>query len=99
MSDDQKQVALQCKAVAHLATAIAQIHTDYEKMFGDGKMSGLADQVGKRTAAWMETLGEMLNSIDAAEEEDEWLEPIFREAQRRWLTETALTSAYRGDEK
>ena len=83
--DKRKQVALQCKAVSHMAKAIAEIYSDYEAMFErDGGMRGLEDQVGKRTAAWMETLGDMLNGIDAAMPEDDWMAPVFEEAQRLW---------------
>lgn len=85
MADKQKQVSEQCRAVSHLATALAQIHSDYAKMLADGKPNdGFVEQVGKRTAALMETLGEILNGMDAADETDDWMIPIFREAQRLW---------------
>jgi hypothetical protein len=33
----------------------------------------------------METLGDILNGMNAVDEkEDAWLDPIFREAQRLW---------------
>ena len=81
MIEDEKreQVAQQCKAVAHLATALADVHRDYERMFHDGRnsISALTDQVGARTASFIEQLGNMLNAIDACEEEDVWMEPVF----------------------
>jgi hypothetical protein len=89
MTDDkQKQVMMQCRVVAHLAEALRQVHDDYGRMFecakpGDTAL-GLLDQVGQRTARWMETLGDMLNGIDAVEEEDAWVDPIFEEAHRLW---------------
>ena len=87
ISDERRQVMAQCKAVAHLATIIAGIHGDYEKMFADEQLSGpdkIVDRVGERTAHLMETLGDILNGMDAATEEDAWLDPIFEEAHRRW---------------
>ena len=85
MSDDlRKQVALQCKAVAHLATALAQVNLDCAKMFEDGAAESLIQPVGKRTAHLMEVLGDILNGLDATDEADAWLAPIFEEAQRLW---------------
>jgi hypothetical protein len=86
MTDEEKreQVAKQCEAVSHTASALAQICRDYAVMFRDGGMDNLIEQVGKRTALQMETLGDMLNGTDAADESDDWMEPVFREAQRLW---------------
>jgi hypothetical protein len=81
-----KQIADQCRVVSHLAKALAQVHDDYAKLYdwaGKGPQD-IAQIVGDRSAAFMETLGEMLNGMDAVAEEDEWTVPIFREAQRRW---------------
>ena len=89
MTDEEKrkQVAAQCRAVSHMANSLAQIYSDYDEMFERGCMDSLIDQVGKRTAAWMETLGDMLNSIDAVTKEDEWMTPVFEEANRLWPQE------------
>lgn len=86
MRDDEThiQVANQCKVVAHLATAIAGVFSDYEAMFRDNAAPLLIAQVGERSARLMETLGDILNGMDAATEEDEWTSPIFEEARRRW---------------
>lgn len=86
MDDDAKraQVAAQCKVVAHLATALAEMHEDYAAMFQGGRAGSAIDMVGERTAKLMETLGDILNGMDAASEEDEWTHPIFAEAQRLW---------------
>ncbi len=83
-----KQVAAQCEVVAHLAKALAAVHEDYATLFssGDRGPQQIAGMVGSRTAAFMETLGDMLNGMDACDEEDEWTDPIFREAQRLWPT-------------
>jgi hypothetical protein len=95
-ADLRKQVAAQCKAIAHMATAIAQINADYERMLSDPgskALDGIEETVGERTAAWMETLGDMLNSIDAVEKEDAWMGPVFREAQRRWPATSTPSTA------
>lgn len=88
MDEKQKQVADQCRAVAHMATALAQVHSDYAKMFeAGGPVLNLTETVGKRTAHFMETLGDWLNGMDAVTQEDEFMAPIFREAQRLWPTQ------------
>lgn len=79
-----KQVADQCRAVRHMAEALAKLHDDYAIMFDSGAAENLVDQVGKRTAGLMETLGDILNGMDAVTEEDDWITPIMHEAQRRW---------------
>ncbi len=81
-----KQIAAQCRVVAHLATVLAEVHADYERMFAEPvkSMEGIADMVGRRTASIMEKLGDILNGMDACSEDDEWTAPIFHEAQRLW---------------
>lgn len=88
MSDEQKmkQIADQCRAVAHMARALESVHRDYAMMFDDSPafVASIADMVGRRTASFMEQLGDMLNAMDAVSEEDEWIEPVFRSAQEMW---------------
>ena len=86
MSDEKReQVAKQCEAVAHMATALARVNADYSKMFRDGHMDTLIEQVGKRTAHLMEVLGDVFNGMDAVDgDEDAWMDPVFKEAQRLW---------------
>ncbi len=89
MTGDEKreQVAKQCDAVAHMANAIAGVHTDFARIFRNGGLQGvdINDQVGGQTAAFMERLGDMLNAMDAVDDdEDEWMTPIFRVAQEMW---------------
>lgn len=81
-----KQVADQCRVVAHLAKCLSEIHDDYAKIFasGDAGPVTISSIVGERTARLMETLGDILNGMDAVTEEDDWTAPIFEEAQRRW---------------
>jgi hypothetical protein len=79
-----KQVADQCRVIAHMGKALTELHNDLAKLFDGGRAPAgeLADGIGRRTAAWMEVLGDMLSGIDAVTEEDEWTDPIFKEAQR-----------------
>jgi hypothetical protein len=85
--DKRSQVVAQCKVVAHLAEALLGIHADYAKIIGGGQIDQILDQVGPRTASFMQQLGDMLNSIDGCTKDDEWTHPIFEEAQRRWPVE------------
>lgn len=81
------QVALQCRAVKHLCLSLVEVYEAHEHLFSEHHAGHalLADMIGDRTAALMEHLGEHLNGIDAVDKDaDEWLEPVFREAQKRW---------------
>lgn len=83
----KEQVAQQCKVVAHLATALAQVHSERAEIIAAGGYEGgaLLDMVGRQTARLMETLGDILNGMDATDEdEDAWVDPVFKEAHRRW---------------
>jgi hypothetical protein len=80
----RKQVADQCQLVAHLATALAGVHSDYERAIREGFMTPTLDMVGARTASFMEQLGEMLNGMDAVLPEDRVFNPVFHEAHKRW---------------
>jgi len=91
--EKQMQVAKQCEAVAHLATALAQVSTDYAKMFKACPVGHLVEQVGQRTAHQMEVLGDILNGMDAITDKDKWLDPIFAEAQRLWPAPPAQMAA------
>jgi hypothetical protein len=83
MADNkQAQVADQCRCVAGLCRAIAAVHQDYATLFNEGRMEDVADQIGNRTAALMEELGNILNGMDAVDGADEWMDPIFAEAHR-----------------
>jgi hypothetical protein len=86
MNDKQKQVAAQCRAVAHLARALAEVHEHKAQLYDLEKIAHptLIDFVGRNTASYMETLGNILNGMDAVTQEDEVLAPVFKEAQRLW---------------
>ena len=84
ISQKRQQVAAQCSAVVHLATSLADIHSDYAKLFLNGSAEDLIDMVGDRTAAFMDILGDLLNGMDAVTEEDGKLDQVFAEAHRIW---------------
>jgi hypothetical protein len=83
-NDKREQVALQCAAVAHLAQALAGVRSDYVALVRSGALDQLLDQLGAETAQQMEMLGDILNGMDAVADDDEWLTPVFAEAQRLW---------------
>lgn len=86
MSEEKReQVAKQCEAVAHMATALAKVNADYARLLRAGHMDALIDIVGQRTAGLMEVLGDILNDMDAVDgDEDDWVGPVLAEAQRLW---------------
>lgn len=88
MTDDEKreQIAKQCEAIAHMATVLASVYSDYAKLFRDVPAHAvLTDQIGARTAEQMEVIGDMLNGMGAVDDsEDVWLNPVFRQAQILW---------------
>lgn len=84
--ENRKQVADQCRAVAHMARALAEVFDDKGRVFEEGGAASIIDFVGKQTANLMETLGDILNGMDATDEdEDAWLNPVFEAAQRIYL--------------
>lgn len=82
----RKQVALQCRSVAHMARALAGVQEDKGRLFEAGHLDTLLHFVGEQTAEQMEILGDILNGMDAVSDEDDWLTPVFEEAQRRFPT-------------
>lgn len=83
MKDVAKQVADQCRVIAHAARVIADIHADKAEIVGRASPS-MVEFMGRETAQLMELLGDILNGMDAVLDEDAWVNPIFAEAQRRW---------------
>ena len=85
MAEKRQQVAMQCKAVSHLADALAAIHEDQEAMIKNASPDDwLVDRIGNRTARIMNTLGDILNGMDAVEDSDAWMDPVFEEAKRQF---------------
>lgn len=91
MDEKRQQVADQCRAVAHLAKAIWEVYSDKAKIFAsdDKGPDKLVDLVGKWSAGHMERLGDILNGMDAVEEGDDWMIPIFEKAHRLFPQEGA----------
>lgn len=94
MTDDEKrkQVIDQCRVVHHMATVLAKMyHPSHLPSYYSGDAgSTLLDLAGLRTASMMESLGNILNGIDAVEDDDEWIDPIFDRAREMFpLNKTA----------
>jgi hypothetical protein len=81
--DKRKQVADQCRVVAHMARVLASIHEHHGRTVS-ARPYELTDMIGDQTTALMETLGDILNGMDAVSEEDEWVNSILAEAVRLW---------------
>ena len=85
MSEDKReQVAKQCEAVAHMARALAETHTGHAEMLRGGYGGDITEIVGQQTAHLMETLGNILNDMDAVDDTVDGLSAVFQEAQRLW---------------
>lgn len=82
MIEKHKQVADQCDAVAYLARTIATVHEQKAGLFRGDVAPTITDLVGNDTASLMETLGNILNGMDAASDEDSVLDPVFERAHQ-----------------
>lgn len=80
----RKQVAAQCRAVAHMASVISQVHKDKAKIIDGGHADDILDLVGHFTSQRLESLGNILNGMDAVTDEDDWIAPIIIAARERW---------------
>jgi len=90
MDEKRQQVTDQCRVVAHLAKAIWEVYSDKAKIFASDSKGpdDIVDLVGKWSHGHMETLGDILNGMDAVDEEDEWTAPIFEKAKVMFPQET-----------
>lgn len=79
---DAKLAHDQCRAVVSLASSVAEVYAARAAIVEHD--NSLADLIGYASAAAMEWLGDEMNAMDAATEEDEWIDPIFDTAQERW---------------
>lgn len=94
MNDKRKQVADQCRAVAHLCKGMREVFSDFAKMFdSDADMGLLVDMKGQETAALMEYLGDCMNEMDAVAEADEWMGPIFKRAHQMFPAQLSTPPA------
>lgn len=75
------QVARQHRAVAHLATQMAMLSFDCAEMILSGHHDPIVQIQGEISARWMEALGDMLNGVDAVDDQSiQWMTPIFERA-------------------
>jgi hypothetical protein len=80
----RQQVAAQYRAVAHLATAIAEIHSDQVESTEAGVHDRLATMRGPRSHRLMVDLAEWLDALGALGadgDKDDWLGPVFDTAE------------------
>lgn len=85
LAQKRTQVAAQYRAVAHMAKALMDVHTQIAPLIaeGIGGVDSILDIQGARSAHIMEVLGDVLNGMDAVDpEEDAWISPVFDEAHR-----------------
>lgn len=75
-----EQVRRQYLTVARLARVLADVHEDIAPAV-EHMNEGVLDRMGYRSAHIMETLGDILNGMDAATEEESDLDQIFEMAQ------------------
>lgn len=83
-TETTERLARQCDAVAHMAKALADLHVQKARLHRmcPGAAADVEPVVGPETASLMQTLGDILNNLDAVVEEDAWTNPIIEEAQR-----------------
>lgn len=76
------QVQQQYRAVAHLAGSLMRVHLETLNIM-DHLPRAVIELEGKRSAHIMETLGNVLNDMEAIDDtEDAWTHPVFATAQK-----------------
>lgn len=96
MEDKERrlQVARQHRAVAHLATQIAMLSFDCAERILSGDHDFILTIQGETSLRWMEALGDMLNGVDAADDDSiRWMTPIFERAHEMFRTDSQSDSA------
>jgi hypothetical protein len=79
-ADLKEQTANQYKAVIHMATSLKTVHEQTLTAF-PVQSRGVMELQCVRSAEIMEMLGDLLNAMDAVDEdEDAWMDPIFEKA-------------------
>jgi hypothetical protein len=82
--DDRAQAIEQCRAVAHMARSLAQVH-EARALILQRVDDAPVEIIGESSAEIMERLGDTLSNMDAVDgAEDAWLDPVFERAQERW---------------
>lgn len=86
----------QCRVVVHFANGIASVFSDYAKLAATGVHSTLYPIWLARSADLIETLGNILNDMDAVTDEDDWTAPIVR-ASAQYQSRPATSAASEGE--
>ena len=87
LSGDAKLAHDQCRAVVYMARALADVYSARVSILEQAKNPPV-EIIGQSSAYTMEWLGNELDNMDAVDEADEWMDPIFEAAQARWPEET-----------
>ena len=82
-----EQIRRQYDAVARLARTVAELHEESLFSVTDDANDALLDIKGRRSAYIMEMLGDIINGMDAAVEEDRDLDPVFEMAHAMFPSE------------
>jgi len=90
LTGDAKLAHDQCCAVVHLANALAEVYQANALILAAGQ--GPVEIIGQASAEVMEVVGDILNSTDAMDEDDLWLDPIYDAAQERWPVVRAVAA-------
>lgn len=91
LTGDALQVFNQCRAVAHMARALAEVHDARAVILRHNP--DLEEVIGSGTAELMELLGDALSNMDAVgHEEDGWLDEVFEKAHARWPAPASLSA-------
>lgn len=72
----------QCRAVVQMARALAEVHEARMSILATGRAP--VEVIGQSSAETMEWLGDALTGMDACDESEEWMGPVFDAAQARW---------------
>jgi hypothetical protein len=83
IDDKRKQVRKQAQAVAYMARILATMHEEYNTFILDNiQAEDLLEAIGVDTHERMQTLGDMINEMDAVLKKDEaTLNPVFAKAR------------------
>jgi hypothetical protein len=87
----RKQIADQYRAVVHMARALADVHADLWPAIEAGHCDQILSIQGPRSASIMDRLGDILNGMDANDEADSWLDPVFDAAHKLFGGDGATT--------
>ena len=78
-----EQTAQQYKAVIHMAKSLLIVHEQTLPLI-PAQSRGIMELQFFRSAEIMEMLGDTLNGMDAVDEEDAWMDPVF-EVRNEWM--------------